>query len=562
MTFVATPPSRMGSLLLLLFFFQTYFSLVSAQTTTAITENGANFNTEIAPLPGEHWYGAFTAGGQSGTPLSNVVFQPYAATVRWLDLRTTNLGNQAAPLLLSSKGRYVWSNDAFAFEFRNGTLLFFSDTEKPTVTTVGAALREAYLGAMKAHFPPSRKTPDPLMFRLPQYNTWIELLTNQNQKDVVKYADDVLKNGFPAGVFMIDDGWSNYYGNFEFNPTAFPDPKGMMDYLHGKGFKVMLWLTPFVSPDSREFRELQKQKALVMKPDGRNPALIRWWNGYSACLDLTKPAGMDWLRAKLKDLQTRYGIDGFKFDAADFYFYHPGGKAFPNEAVNTTGPAQAEAFGKLGTAFPFNEFRAAWKNGNQPLAQRLQDKSYSWNDLMLLVGDMISAGLIGHPYTGPDMIGGGLDITFTNIDYSKFDQSYMVRSAQVQALMPMMQFSVAAWRVLDSMHLRIMREAALLHAKMDDEIYSMAQSAAQNGDPIIWHMEYVFPCQGFEETIDQYMLGDKYLVVPVIRKGTSRTVKLPKGEWVDDQGKKYKGGRNITIKVPLNRLPYFTRLPS
>jgi len=53
------------------------------------------------------------------------------------------------------------------------------------------------------------------------------------------------------------------------------------------------------------------------------------------------------------------------------------------------------------------------------------------------------------------------------------------------------------------------------------------------------------------------MLGNKYLVAPMITKGTTRTVKLPKGNWVDELGKKYKGGKLITIEVPLNRLPYF-----
>jgi alpha-glucosidase len=53
------------------------------------------------------------------------------------------------------------------------------------------------------------------------------------------------------------------------------------------------------------------------------------------------------------------------------------------------------------------------------------------------------------------------------------------------------------------------------------------------------------------------MLGDKYLVCPMVDKGESRVVKLPKGNWVDDLGKKYKGGKTISINVPLNRLAYF-----
>ena len=79
------------------------------------------------------------------------------------------------------------------------------------------------------------------------------------------------------------------------------------------------------------------------------------------------------------------------------------------------------------------------------------------------------------------------------------------------------------------------------------------------GEPIVRAMDYMFPGQGFEECNDQNMLGDKYLVAPVMDSGTSRTVKLPKGRWIDENGKKYKGGKTYTLEVPLSRLPIFTR---
>jgi alpha-glucosidase len=516
------------------------------------------FTSAVKPLDGEKWYGAYTAKAYCNTPLKDLTFQPYQANEKRKDLAIDNRGNQAAPVLLSNKGRYVWSDEAFAFEFIDGVLMMYSDFEKIEPVSSGKTLREAYVAAMKKHFPPSGKTLNPLMYKMPQYNTWIELGTNQNQKDLLKYTEGVIKNGFPSGVFMIDDGWANHYGNFEFDQKAFPDPKGMMDTIHAKGFKVMLWLTPFVSPDSREFKELTKVKGVILRKDIKKPAIVKWWNGYSACIDFVNPQGTDWLRGKLKSLQTRYGIDGFKFDAVDFEFYQPlPNGAYPNEPTNTKGTLQAEAFNKLGAEFDFNEFRASWKMGNQPIAQRLQDKQYSWDELKLLVPDMVSAGLIGHAYTCPDMIGGGLLSTFENIDYTKFDQELMIRSAQLQVMMPMMQFSVAPWRVLDAKHLKICRDAALLHAKMGDYIYELAQKTAKEGEPIVRHLEYAFPNEGFESCDDQFMLGDKYLVAPMIVKGTSRDVRLPKGNWMDELGKKYKGGQTVKIDVPIERLAYF-----
>lgn len=513
--------------------------------------------SEIRPLAAEKWYGAYTAKAFCNTPLKDLTFQPYEPNEKKKDLAVDNRGNQAAPLLISNKGRYVWSDHPFAFELKEGSLIVYSDFEKADAVVAGKSLRDAYVAAKDKHFPASGKTPDPLMFTMPQYNMWIELNYNQTQEKVLKYADDVLKNGYPAGTFMIDDNWSKAYGTFEFDASKFQNPKAMVDQLHAKGFRVMLWLTPFISPDTKSFRDLSKMGALVLKKDSKKPALIKWWDGYSACLDLTKPQATDWLRAQLKNLQAQYGIDGFKFDAVDSDFYTNKSTVFPNEETNTTGPAQAEMYSKLGAEFSFNEFRASWKNGNQPVAQRLQDKRYSWDDLKLLVPDMVSAGLIGHPFSCPDMIGGGLLSDFENIDYNKFDQQLMIRSAQTQALMPMMQFSVAPWRVLDSTHQRYCQEAALLHAKMGKYIYELAQQAARDGEPIIRHMEYAFPNQGFESSNDQYMLGTTYLVAPMVDKGETRIVKLPKGNWVDDLGKKYGGGQTVTLNVPLNRLVYF-----
>jgi alpha-glucosidase (family GH31 glycosyl hydrolase) len=71
-------------------------------------------------------------------------------------------------------------------------------------------------------------------------------------------------------------------------------------------------------------------------------------------------------------------------------------------------------------------------------------------------------------------------------------------------------------------------------------------------------MDYVFPHQGFEKITDQFLLGDHIIIAPVVEEGlTKRKVVLPKGNWRDGQGKKYRGGRIIEINVSLESLPYF-----
>jgi alpha-glucosidase len=197
--------------------------------------------------------------------------------------------------------------------------------------------------------------------------------------------------------------------------------------------------------------------------------------------------------------------------------------------------------------------------GGQPLAQRLQDKSHTWTDLRKLIPNMILEGLSGYPFSCPDMIGGGEWTSF--LDESILDQDLIVRSAQLHALMPMMQFSVAPWRVLDTEHLNAVKVAVALRTKFTPLIMQLTHKAATTGEPIIKSMEYVFPAQGFETVVDQFMLGDNLLVAPMLEKGkTSRNVKLPAGKWKASDGTVLKGGKTYPLKAELDQLLYFQKI--
>lgn len=513
-----------------------------ASMLSAVAQNKSTIPVEA----GEKWWGLYTGLGN---------MMPLSEATRKYSLEKENINNQAVPFMVSSYGRYIWSEDPFDFQYDGTNIMIDSPTEQVTAVKIGKNLREAYVLAYNKHFKGNGQAPPELFFTAPQYNTWIELMYNQNQADVERYADDILANNFPPGVLMIDDNWQRDYGNFEFKADKFPDPKAMMDKLHKQGFKVMLWISPFVSPDSPEFRDLEAKGYLIKEKGSKQAAVIRWWNGVSGCYDLTNPEATKHLTGLLKNMQTEYGIDGFKFDAGDFNFY--------NAAVQDSYKADAKpadhamAWQRIGLEFPYNEYRASWKMQAAPLVQRLSDKDYSWGALRALIPDMLNAGLMGYAYTCPDMVGGGQFGSFLDVDQSKMDQTLIVRSAQTHALMPMMQFSVAPWRILDKEHLEYCRQAALLHTKMAPYIKELADEAARTGEPIMRHMEYMFPHKGFSNCNDQFMLGSKYIVAPVTSADGKRTVRIPKGQWIDDKGQKVKGPIVLELQVEPGRLPYY-----
>jgi alpha-glucosidase len=507
---------------------------------------------------GEYWWGGLSAKGHE-TPYDSSSKVDY-------DLWGDNLGNQAQPLLLSSKGRFVWSEEPVKYAFANGTITVTTRKGRIESGTAGKNLQDVFGHVSKTYFPSNGKIPDELLFTHPQYNTWIELMYDQNEKDILKYAEAIIKKGYPPGVLMIDDNWQEDYGTWEFSPRRFKDPKKMMDKLHALGFKVMLWMCPFVSADSADFRQLAQEGLLLLDPQKtqeilwantkNRAAIIRWWNGASACLDLSNPKAQAWFKKKLDYLVKEYGVDGFKFDAGDARFYADGVVSWQRDIEPND---HTRFFAEFGLNYPLNEYRASWKMAGLPLAQRLRDKGHKWEDLAKLIPDQMSQSVMGYAYTCPDMIGGGEYRSF--LSATSIDEELVVRSAQIHALMPMMQFSVAPWRILSKENQQICLNMAKLHLAMGNHILGLAKEASKTGEPIVKPMALAFPDGGYEKVNDQFVLGKDVIVAPVVIKGArSRSVVLPAGNWKAEDGQSYRGGQTVKIDAPLQRLPYFKRV--
>ncbi len=501
---------------------------------------------KIAINANEHFW-----GGQ----IDQGVNMPYAPGVTH-DLHNT-LDNQVNYLLLSDQGRVIWSEKPFAFTVQADHVEAGGDGEI-CVHLAGDTLRDACIWAQKNVYPARQGMMPAALVEAPQFNTWIELIYLQNQEGILQYARDIVKNGYPAGVLMIDDSWQRAHGIWEFRRDRFPDPKAMMDELHALGFKVMLWVSPFVSPDTPECLQMRREKLLV-RVNEKTPAVIPWWNGFSCVLDLSNPAADKWWMEQLTGLQERYGVDGFKFDAgAPFYYldeyvyFEPG----------CSGIKQTQLFSEFAARFAYNELRETLNQPHLACAQRLRDKSPAWqgNGLDTLIPNSLAQSLVGYPFICPDMIGGGEFSHFQGGDLSFLDEEMVVRAAQASALLPMMQYSAAPWRVLSRENARLCLEAALLHQRFAPYILKTLERCLQTGEPVIRPLEYMWPHQGYAGINTQFMLGDKYLVAPALQRGLKRMqVTLPEGWWTADDGQQYLGAQTVEVETPLSRLVWFER---
>lgn len=514
-------------------------------------------------LPNEYFWGGSTS---YGAELPITIGSDYCKDYR------THASNQTMPLFLSSKGRYLWSETTFKVWVEGDTLCF--DGDEIELWEGGSCLRDAYLAAMEAHFPfdDTRKKGKKLpreFFCTPQYNSWMEFTYNPTQEGVLNYAHAIIDNGFAPGILIIDEGWHTRYGQWKFDNHKFPDPKGMVDELHSLGFKVMLWVTPLITADGRDFVVATEptfnpatwDKLFLRNREGQ-PALVKWWNGYSAILDLRKDCDKEYFGSRLQELMDNYGVDGFKFDGGSYRMYHPTTLQNGQPRDDHDAAALNLAWNEFGAAYTYHEYKDTFKGGGKATIQRLRDRNHSWDTdgINTLLPCAITQGLMGHPFICPDMIGGG-EWSYNEKPDFKVDRELFIRMAQASALFPMMQFSWAPWRVLSADELKIVKDAAELHCKMGKEICALVSEAEKTGEPILRSLEYVDPHKGYATINDEFLLGNNILVCPVVTKGTrSKMITFPTGSWQSANGTIYQGNTCQQVDTPLESLLWYRRV--
>lgn len=470
--------------------------------------------------PNEYWYGGYVHDG---------IKQPISKADDYrCDLRFNTSPNQMMPLFLSNKGRIIYQREGYVIHFNHGVIdvpetVIFVDGQKD--------LRGAYLYAMKQWFPFTGSTLSDALFHQPVYNTWIELTFNQNQQDVLNYAQKLLESGMPAGVLMIDDGWSDYYGKWSFNHGKFNDPKAMIEQLNRLGFEVMLWICPYITPDTVEYRYLRDRQLLVKNHD-QSVFITEWWNGHSAVLDLTNVQTISWLEDQLQALMD-LGVKGFKFDGGDSLYYRTSNVT----AKPVTPDEHSLLWATFAENYSYNELRVTTHAGGMSLMQRLCDKDHAWGDsgVKSLIPNSLLQGITGHPFCSPDMIGGGEYLNFLELESTSLDKELFVRHSEIAALMPAMQFSARPDRFLDGKYFEGILNGVNLRAHWIGTLMAVIKEAKRTGEPVLRYMAYVFPEEPVATITDQFMLGHSLLVAPIYEKGTEqRNVYLPKGTWLHE----------------------------
>lgn len=430
---------------------------------------------------------------------------------------------------------------------------------------VGSDVTSIHKYMVRRYFNKPSRVPASEAFRDPIWSTWALYGRAVDQNKVLQFAQQIRQHRFNSSHLEIDDMYTPAYGDFHFDEGKFPNASDMFHRLRDAGFRVTLWVHPFVNYNSSSFGEGVERELFVREPTGRLPALVRWWNGIGAVLDFTRPEAREWFQGHLRRLRSSYNVTSFKFDAGevsylprDFSTYRP----LSDPSVwSRRYTEMAEPF------FSLAEVRVGYQSQNISCFFRLVDRDSVWGyDLGLrsLIPAVLTVSMLGYPFILPDMIGGNAvpERTAGRQDGPGPERELYVRWLEVAAFMPAMQFSIPPWQY-DAEVVAIAHKFAALRASLVAPLLlELAGEITDTGDPIVRPLWWIAPGDETAHRIDsQFLIGDTLLVAPVLEPGKQeRDVYLPAGKWRSYKGELFDKTPVLLTDYPvdLDEVAYFT----
>ncbi len=429
---------------------------------------------------------------------------------------------------------------------------------------------------------------------------WMSSNNWDSDHEVRRQVAETEKHGIPATVLVIEawsdeatfyifndavyeertDGSAHAYGDFTFPEWGrWPDPKGLIDYLHEKDLKCLLWQIPIIKQIT-SLHHLQKSydesHALargycVKEASGAPYRLPEGWFKDSLLMDFSHEEGKQWWFDKRKYLVEELAVDGFKTDGGEFVFgndlaFHDGktGREMRNAYPNAYIGAYYD-FIRQNDGITFS--RAGYTGAQRYPAHWAGDERSTFDAFKRSMLAGLSAGLSGVIFWGWDLAGFSGEIP--NVEL-------FIRSTQMAAFCPIMQYHAESkaefnqdrtpWNIAerwqDERAIAVYRFYANLRMSLIPYLHQASKEAILRGEPLM--KPYVLDFEedpATHDLWDAYLLGPSLLVAPVIEEGARlRNLYLPEGRWWSlFEERFFEGARRIEVEAPIDRIPVFVR---
>jgi alpha-glucosidase (family GH31 glycosyl hydrolase) len=361
---------------------------------------------------------------------------------------------------------------------------------------------------------------------------------------------------------------------------AWPNPQKMINDLHAKDIKLILWQNPVIKDIGEPGSQIETiwnyaiENNLVVKDGAGDPYRVRgFWFQNGLLPDLTDSKVRKWWGDLHRYLVTEMDIDGFKTDGGEHAWgvdlqYLNGRSGL--EMNNLFPVAYAQTFHELMSdakkdAITFS--RAGFAGSSAYPIFWAGDEDSTWEAFQASVRAGITASASGIFFWGWDIGGFSGDLPTSEL---------YLRGTAMATFCPIMQFHSefnhhrepsndrTPWNIAeqnsDPEVITIFRAFVDIRTSLIPYLTEEGGVAIRSGRPLmaglffdysddleIWNAPY------------QYMLGRYLLVAPVINPGLKQAqVYLPEGNWMDFwSAEKFAGKQWTEVEAPLNRIPVF-----
>lgn len=488
----------------------------------------------------------------------------------------------ALPVFVSSRGYLFWLLNAFPGRFE-------IDPERGELRIHAAGPNADYVVVHGPRWADLLEAWTELTGRPPLPPRWALGLfatgyPQEPQAVVVERVREHRRRGHPLDAVILDYHWEARFHDFRWRRSLFPDPDALLADLAREGVRVGLIVTPFAN---RAQRWLQRRllRALAANvpaglerdderdPEGYAEGLARgyfahpdarWWLGRGGMLDFTSPEAAAWFTARMRP---RY-VQGVAF------FKNDDGEYLPDDATSALGLPGREHHNLYGFFYGralyqdheaqqdrrgFVYARSVWVGSQRHPALFLGDQKPTFRHLRASLRAGLNLSLLGFAWWTPDVF--GLDGKTTPETHRRY--------AQAALLAPIARYF---WRppAIDATRFpwshgpaneASFRTHAQLRSRLLPYLYALAWEAWRRGLPVLRPMRLEFEEPDLAALDDQFMLGDRLLVAPILEAGaTARRIRLPAGVWWDFwSGRRIEGGRDVDYADAGDRVPLLAR---
>ena len=415
------------------------------------------------------------------------------------------------------------------------------------------------------------------------FGIWVSANHWNCEADVDRLLAELEEYRFPASVIVLE-AWSDEatfyiwngaeykpekskegfsYEDFDFrNSPYWKDPKGMIEKLHEKGKKLVLWQIPVfkgMEPDrTSEQLDLDKEYAIehglaVLNKDGTPYEIPKgnWFEG-SYIPDFTNEKTREfWFRKR--QYLTDIGVDGFKTDGGEFIYskdvlFSDGTDG--EEGKNQYCQDYINAYSHFITEDQVLFSRAGYAGASGTPILWAGDHQSTNDELKNVLRAALSSAMSGILFWSFDI--GGFAGSLPSLDLYR-------RSTQMAVFTPVMQWHSepdggqfrelmpgaegnnerSPWNIAMAYNkpefIEEMRYWHMLREALLPYIYESAQTAVRESRPMMRPLLFDYQAdRAVTDIEDEYLFGDSLLVAPFMEEDqTSRKVYLPEGKWHD-----------------------------